>query len=512
MTICSNVFNAFLIIVLYHDFFMGSCYALHCAPQALCRVVLVYPGLEKQICRGADLFVPGVAKPDDEEFAPHIPWPNILFRGKVKRGELCCLASTSSPWAPYAVGRFHRSSEDFLVTGMHGVAVEIIHYQGDALWELGSKTLPSTSPPSTLISALNEKQRKEEEKAQLVREREVAALVAKKAARLEEIPRLIRKIEKTLRQVKDLIAKEQAGTSLDGDQKEKVRKEASLIQEKADLEKELEDINNPLPREGSEVVRCYDGDDGASGGELVDNDDNGIVSTSNGDDGDEIVENDTSEHAAAESDDVEDYVEDEIGGGLEDFEEDQSITDDTQKSNGITFLCAFFTELSLQPPSITAPLLISTLFGKSSVRAGGVGVKQTSWKSSSRFLDEAVPQGAVLLRETVVSKAKGKQKKGDVGSGEVIGFNSTLCPPFTMIDLPSTSSPDKSRIVATKKGGKQVVVSAKRVRNNNVTVIDGLEDWGIDKKVKKHKPNRVTLRVTLSFFCGVDCTFFAFCL
>jgi predicted ribosome-associated RNA-binding protein Tma20 len=471
-----------VIFVLFHDFFMGSCYALHCAPQALCRVVLVYPGLEKQICRGADLFVPGIAKPDDEEFAPHIPWPNILFRGKVKRGELCCLASTSSPWAPYAVGRFHRSSEDFLVTGMHGVAVEIIHYQGDALWELGSKTLPSTSPPSTLISALNEKQRKEEEKAQLVREREVAALVAKKAARLEEIPRLIRKIEKTLRQVKDLIAKENAGTSLDGDQKEKVRKEASLIQEKADLEKELEDINNPLPREGSEVVRCYDGDDGASGGELVDNDDNGIVSTSNGDDGDEIVENDTSEHAAA----VEDYVEDEIGGGLEDFEEDQSITDDTQKSNDITFLCAFLTELSLQPPSITAPLLISTLFGKSSVRAGGVGVKQTSWKSSSRFLDEAVPQGAVLLRETVVSKAKGKQKKGDVGSGEVIGFNSTLCPPFTMIDLPSTPSPDKSRIVATKKGGKQVVVSAKRVRNNNVTVIDGLEDWGIDKKVKKH--------------------------
>lgn len=127
------------------DEFIPTVYALHSAPQALCRIVVVYSGLEKQICRGADLFVPGVVKPsnstsnedeDNELSQSHIPWPNILFRGKVQKGEVCCLVSQDRPWAPFAVGRFNRSTEEFVMSGMKGIAVEVMHYEGDALWEV----------------------------------------------------------------------------------------------------------------------------------------------------------------------------------------------------------------------------------------------------------------------------------------------------------------------------------------------------------------------------------------
>jgi len=145
------------------DELIPSCYALHAAPQALCRVVVVYPGLEKQVCRGADLFLPGVVRPgvkrsataaaecenenDDDGgetataaaplsatealedlcLALRQPWPVVLFGSPpVKKGELCCLASAASPWAPYAVGRFHRSAADYELAGLtKGMAVEV---------------------------------------------------------------------------------------------------------------------------------------------------------------------------------------------------------------------------------------------------------------------------------------------------------------------------------------------------------------------------------------------------
>lgn len=170
------------------DELIPTCYALHAAPQALCRVVLVYPGLEKQVCRGADLFLPGVARPrlsaaavpavgaagnaeaeeanggknggggnDDavdggggaqivgatdrgssdimsatqemEELCllQQQPWPVVLFGSPpVKKGELCCLASVATPWAPFAVGRFPRSCKEFELAGLtKGLAVEV---------------------------------------------------------------------------------------------------------------------------------------------------------------------------------------------------------------------------------------------------------------------------------------------------------------------------------------------------------------------------------------------------
>ncbi len=105
---------------------MPTCYALHLAPQALCRAVVVYPGLEKQVCRGADLFLPGVVRPagehglDEAAAAARRPWPELLFGGPTIKGELCCLVSQARPWAPYAVGRIHRSTADFMITGLHG--------------------------------------------------------------------------------------------------------------------------------------------------------------------------------------------------------------------------------------------------------------------------------------------------------------------------------------------------------------------------------------------------------
>jgi predicted ribosome-associated RNA-binding protein Tma20 len=69
-------------------------------------------------------------------------WPEIVFQGTVARGQIVCVASADRPWAPYAVGRMHRSSTEFLSTGFHGIAVEIMHTEGDALWAMGSKTIP----------------------------------------------------------------------------------------------------------------------------------------------------------------------------------------------------------------------------------------------------------------------------------------------------------------------------------------------------------------------------------
>lgn len=99
-------------------------YALRIAPQAFCRVVMVYPGLEKNVCRGADLFLPGVVRPDGGDLekaaqAARKPWPEILFGGPVKKGELCCLVSqvwysaprsTSSDVALFADDMLHGPS------------------------------------------------------------------------------------------------------------------------------------------------------------------------------------------------------------------------------------------------------------------------------------------------------------------------------------------------------------------------------------------------------------------
>ncbi|CAM9272469.1 unnamed protein product, partial [Phaeothamnion confervicola] len=122
-----------------------TCYTLHRAPQIL-RQVFVYPGVAEKVCRGADLFLPGVVRPDDLEgtaLATGTPWPHLVFGGPFAKDELCALV-TAGGWAPFAVGRLALSSEDALDWGLaHGTCVEVLQYVGDALWQSGSGTAPA---------------------------------------------------------------------------------------------------------------------------------------------------------------------------------------------------------------------------------------------------------------------------------------------------------------------------------------------------------------------------------
>ena len=128
----------------------------------------------------------------------------VLFGGTpVEKGELCCLVLASKPWAPFAVGRFAASSADFLHAGMRGPAVYVLHHEGDALWEMGSRTPAPDAPPSSLAAAL-----REQEDAAAARPQQRRRRRRRPGGRQGGAPRgdsrLQRKAQKALRQVEDL--------------------------------------------------------------------------------------------------------------------------------------------------------------------------------------------------------------------------------------------------------------------------------------------------------------------
>ena len=83
-----------------------------------------------------------------------------------------------------------------------------------------------------------------------------------------------------------------------------------------------------------------------------------------------------------------------------------------QEATDRLFMSAVLTVVSQDPPSKSAPVLISTLFGKAS-KLGGVGIKQTSWKKTAPFL--VALGGCLQTREP---------KKGVM---EVTAFNRVSC-------------------------------------------------------------------------------------
>ena len=467
-------------------------YALYDAPQALCKVVLAYPGLEKQVRRGADLFLPGVVRPADLEdvcIATNKRWPEVVFQGPVVKGQVVCVASAERPWAPYAVGRMHRSSTDFLSTGLNGIAVEVLHTEGDFLWAMGSKKPAPSSPPAALISAIEEAKDAEaaREEARAARAAESARLAVE--ARIVEIPRLRRKAEKSLRQIADLKSK---GAVMDAAQAEKLSKEGALVAELKALDRELAELQCDST-EGAHLGECAafvdesgasvaDGNENGDGegkaiepGEFSVAENAGNENTSTGEDdsgesnngdgrGTGIVEGSGNASGKVE-------VTAATEGGNAEISDESEVAESSDLFSEIDalFLSSLLAELKLASPSSKAPLLVSTLFGKASLRAGGVGVKKTTWKTSAAILD-SLPEGTITTRST----------GGKAAVLEVVGFDQSLAPAFTVVESSASSNLEECLATATKKG-PEVVVSERMVKNHRVTFVDGLEGWGFDK-------------------------------
>lgn len=141
------------------------------------------------------------------------------------------------------------------------------------------------------------------------------------------------------------------------------------------------------------------------------------------------------------------------------------------------FLRAVLTVLSEgAPPSVKDPLLVSSLFAQASRRTRGMGIKGTSWKKSAPFLAQ--------LGDCVATR---EPKKGVL---EVVGFNRAQCPEFEpLLDdaeleaatLQASGVYQHTSVQATKKNGPTVQISVRKVRNKNVTMVDGLDDWGFTK-------------------------------
>ena len=165
-------------------------YALHKAPQ-LVRVVRYFRPVEKHLAREAG-----------------VDWPEHVFGGRFAKGELCALVAHNG-WAPVAVGRFALSSADALVTGMgHGVAVEVLHHLGDALWATGSREAPPAAPPvlaEEAVTAYHEaRARATAAEAEEQARRAGLARAREREERHAELTRTIRKGEKVLRQICEL--------------------------------------------------------------------------------------------------------------------------------------------------------------------------------------------------------------------------------------------------------------------------------------------------------------------
>ena len=372
-------------------------------------------------------------------------WPEIVFQGTVARGQIVCVASADRPWAPYAVGRMHRSSVEFLSTGFHGIAVEIMHTEGDALWAMGSKTPAPSAPPAALLAAMEEARAAEAARGVAQAARAVEAARAAVEARIADIPRLRRKAEKSLRQIADLKGK---GAAVDAAQADKLSKEGSLVAEVDALDREL----TKLLSEGGEGVVDPSG---ATKGYIAESgsDNNGGVASG------------ASESVGGESGEIKVSEDADAEGAAETDEADDS---DLLSETDALFLSSLLAELSLACPSPNAPLLLSTLFGRASLRAGGVGVKKTTWKTSAAIL-ESLPEGAVATRFT----------GGKAAALEVVAFDRSLAPAFSTV-APDAPAAGVSAATATKKG-PEVIISERMVKNHHVTFVDGLEAWGFEK-------------------------------
>lgn len=110
-------------------------YTLWRFPDILPKV-LTHDGVMERIYTGADLMIPGVVSPLDEN---------------ARKGKLVSVASNSNPGVPLAVGVAEIDIASLSQgSGEKGKAVRILHWYGDELWALGGAGKPpqTAGPPS----------------------------------------------------------------------------------------------------------------------------------------------------------------------------------------------------------------------------------------------------------------------------------------------------------------------------------------------------------------------------
>ncbi|BFY99154.1 hypothetical protein BsWGS_02194 [Bradybaena similaris] len=95
-----------------------------------------WPPVFEKLQRGADLMLPGVV-PDKE------PSPKMF--GNLQKGDLVCVTIAGNK-SPVALGKALLSGEDMYMSAMRGKGVSILHIYGDALWEFGDKSQPPLVP------------------------------------------------------------------------------------------------------------------------------------------------------------------------------------------------------------------------------------------------------------------------------------------------------------------------------------------------------------------------------
>ncbi|XP_059175627.1 eukaryotic translation initiation factor 2D-like [Physella acuta] len=103
---------------------------------SLLPVFRTWPPVFEKLQKGADLMLPGVIS--DKE-----PSPKMF--GNLKKGDLVCISIAGNK-SPLALGKALLSGEDMYMSAMRGKGVQVLHIMGDNLWELGDKSRPPLVP------------------------------------------------------------------------------------------------------------------------------------------------------------------------------------------------------------------------------------------------------------------------------------------------------------------------------------------------------------------------------
>jgi predicted ribosome-associated RNA-binding protein Tma20/translation initiation factor 1 (eIF-1/SUI1) len=468
--------------------FLPSCYTLHIAPEIL-RVVRIYSGVERKICKGADLFLPGVVRPPDlaELAAEHGPkWPEHVFGGPWEKGEVCAILAEDA-WAPCAVGVFAVSCSDVLQGGFErGTAVEVLHHVGDALWESGSGTMPPREPPPEVAAAAVEyaerRARERELEMERMRELDEQAIAEGYRARTEELQKSQRKLLKSLRQLEEMsIRARESGRALNEDQLLKLSRKEGLEQELESVTKDIEQlVAGEVNADDVDVMTPAEAEVLAAILELPEPEAPAVASSKYTmshppDYYDNSDEEEGEDRDRSESDDGE---EGRIGEG-EGGEERNGLSQEEVDS-------LFLRNFAAAAAGESLPALSSLVFSRASQMEGGLSIKSTSWKKASAFLRSF--SSALTCRE---------DRPGVV---EVVRFDLNGIPASRLadgekaakawavlaskggasVDISARTRGGPGSLRPTKKGG-QVLMAVRRVRNKNVTFIENLDSWGFTK-------------------------------
>ena len=413
-------------------------------PHILRQVAVHAPVAHGPLKRGADLYAGGVVGFGHATRETAGSWPEALFGGPIAQGELVAVCARDS-WAPVAVGRFSKSSEDMVLEGSRGACVDVLLRVGDGVWPNTAvdESTASSSPPEFCVAAAAAAAESAADALALAAERNAArtaaAAAAAHAAEVLDLKARTKRLAKSLRQVADLRGRELK----DDAQRAKAARGPALEAELAYAEARLAELQRAV-------------DDAAAS--------NGVVETAvEG----AAVETEAAVSDGADAETVGADAETDAAAGDTDADDDADEEEDAAPppSPDEIFRAAFLTTLrrDLKPPVLAAEAV------GAAAKLGGASVKETSWKKAAKFLESLA--GVVDCRE----KSKGVL--------EVVSVDWGRAPPFELVEKAAVAD-EFAALRATKRGGC-VTVSVRRVRNKNCTFVDGLDGWGFDEARQK---------------------------